>query len=122
MKIEIPEGFFPPPGVPFETLDQRNVAVAMNNAGVIVVELLTDGTWRQHGWLDGAAQSNLYRIAKTKPVILLTEANAAIGSGLFVWQEQHVNLIEHLLRQASQHPGKRFQVHVTATATEVQQP
>ena len=73
MKIEIPEGFFPPPGVAFSTDEQKMLGVAMHNAGLIALDFVCGKSCECGGceqpeskWHGGCWRGN-YRLAPPTP-------------------------------------------------------
>lgn len=115
--ITIPDGFFPPPGVPFSTEAQRDVAVAMHNvSGDIALDFDINGIWISA--LPGKTigkrlKPSQYRIAPPKPrTVGPFESNNEcdrLANAAFtdVWQA------------AKQAGFKRFRIHLIATAEEI---
>lgn len=68
MKIEIPDGFFPEPGVPFKTKEQRNLAVALYAIGKIKLQLMLADCWTTAiKCYDVNYEPSCYRIAPPDP-------------------------------------------------------
>lgn len=68
MNIKIPDNFFPPPGVPFETKAQRDLASALHNLGALNVQYeYENGKWGSYSKVTGEDSPKSYRIATSEP-------------------------------------------------------
>lgn len=66
-EIIIPEGFFPPAGVQFETMEQRDIGCALHRAGIVKLQCGFSGVWRSDEPFTYAAMPCFYRLAPPKP-------------------------------------------------------
>lgn len=114
MSITIPEGFFPPPGVPFETEAQRDVACALHNAGSISVQVRIPWcNWFTPPRLTGNEKPEVYRLAPPKPrTVGPFESDIEYPCGTHKAGQDAV----HAARDAG---FKRFRIKLTATAEEI---
>jgi hypothetical protein len=113
MKIEIPEGFFPPPGVAFSTAAQRNIALAMHNAGLIRLQYNNGNEWYINDSLIGNNPPDRYRLAPPTP--------RKVGPFESVHEDRLGNHCSYFVaHDAAVEAGfQRFRIHLTATAEEI---
>ena len=117
--ITIPEGFFPPPGVPFTTADQRDLAIVLHRIGKVKLQL----EWATSKWndaadneLQGTTHPQYYRIAPPKPrtvgpfesVCETSTHNCSIESAY-----------AKAMNAAVESGMKRVRIKLTATAEEI---
>jgi hypothetical protein len=114
MQITIPKGFFPPPGVPFETKAQRDAAIALSVSGIVKVQ------WKHphKGWEDiynddNSDDPDQYRLSPPTPRKVgpfESEHNDGVGK----------NCSYFAAHQAAVESGfKNFRIRLTATAEEI---
>ena len=121
MKIEIPDNFFPAPGVPFKTSEQRDLAILLLHFGQLNVQHFSPsiGEWLandgQRPW-SGIDHPDRYRIAPPEPK----------RSGPFeaVWTRIHghwndSSVHHRALHWADLNGVKNFKVHITFSCEEI---
>ena len=115
MKIEIPEGFFPPPGVAFSTDEQKMLGVAMHNAGLIALDFVCGKSCECGGceqpkskWHGGCWRGN-YRLAPPTPRKV----------GPFESDDEGATAWYDCIKAVSIAGFKRYSLHLTVTAEEI---
>ncbi len=114
--ITIPDGFFPPPGVPFDRENQIGLATSMAHNNIIDLEVLTiGGAWVKWAGLSPAVP-RAYRLAPPKPrTVGPFESESKLDGSAFegssAWS---------LAYDAANKAGfKKFRIRDTATAEEI---
>lgn len=110
MKIEIPEGFFPPPGVAFSTDAQVKLGCALHNAGFLRVQFCGD----DKDSLNGLATPPDYRLAPPTP------RKVGPFESVHVHPDSAVNDAWTQVMNAAAKIGLcNYRIHLTATAEEI---
>lgn len=119
MNITIPDGFFPKPGVPFSTWQQRDLGIALHAIGQIKLQKFPDryGKWSTFDGWHGHEKPSHFRIEPAEPIVVESEESWVYECGS--WKDQKGDAFNSSRRIMDKTPGKLFKVHVKLTATEI---
>ena len=117
--VSIPAGFFPDPGTPLSTAEQRDLAVALHNSRMLSVQKTFDGTtWDNFRVLSPDDVPHHYRLAQPEPRTGEVRMRG-VWHQKFGWNRTHARIKTLAIQWAVENGVTAAEIEFTARIKEI---